>query len=348
MSLKTQLKSLFERSKAITSQNLKIITAFARSSRGGLTAWLRENCSRFWFLAQLACLIVIYLVYRKWPTMPVGFAIGAAGVVAAGMTLRDGRWKAVEKFLWIVIISGLWVTDVHNIFREQKTHDAEQKVISDSLKDTQIKLANAQDRLADTQSKLSAAISQLDVISRNEGKTLELTTENQNQLTGGDSFCYIDFTHFVDGPRLINGGKYPLHAISITVKNLEEGKKLWDRIPQAQFHPEWDLERDYKTFAEVTLRVGDLGPYDNVPAPSVPILQRDHEKILDIIFSAGKGYVIQHTCLRHATNSLPPRYLLAAATKVTTRGKLRKLDVDQNYPKEENGDVGCFSTKAKQ
>ena len=84
ISMKAQLKSVFERGSVIIS---------------GLMAWLRENCSPFWFLTQLVCLTVIYLVYRKWPTMPVGFAIGAAGVIAAGMTLRDGRWKAVEKFL---------------------------------------------------------------------------------------------------------------------------------------------------------------------------------------------------------------------------------------------------------
>jgi len=81
--------------------------------------------------------------------------------------------------------------------------------------------------------------------------------------------------------------------------------------------------------------------------PSIPILQTDHEKTLDIIFAVGNGYVVQHTCLKNATNSLPPNYLLAAATKVTTRGKLRKLDVDQNYPKETSGEVGCFSTNAK-
>jgi hypothetical protein len=189
--MKAQLVSVFERGKALASHNSTLIATCARSSWIEVNKWFRENCSLIWFLIQLTCLGVIYLIYKKWPTMPVGFAIGAAGVVAATMTVRDGRWKVVEKFLWIVIIAGLWAMDVHNIFREQKTHDAEQKLITDSLKDTQGKLADAQGRLADTQNKLSAAISQLDVINQNQGKTLNLATDNLNQLTGGKSWIEI-------------------------------------------------------------------------------------------------------------------------------------------------------------
>lgn len=338
--MKSRLVSFIENNTRAIMRGSNAVEGFIRSRWQLTSLWLRENCSLRPFLLQLACLVAIYASFRRWPEMPVGFAIGAAGVVAAGMTIRDGHWKAVEKFLWIVIVSALWAMDVHNIFREQRTHIVEQKAVSDSLKDTQFKLTDAQ-------KKLSAAISQLDIISKNQEKTLELTTENLNQLTGGGGFCYIDFTHFVVGPRLINAGKYPLHAISVTIKDSAEGKKLFDKIPQAQFHPEWNLQRDYGTLAEVTVRLGDLGPFDSVPAPSIPILQRDHEKTLDIIFAVGNEYVVQRTCLKNATNSLPPNYLLAAATKVTTRGKLRKLDVDPNYPKETNGEIGCFSLKTK-
>jgi hypothetical protein len=335
---KVEITSVVQRSKTVISRTADSILMVLRSSWHGLTAWFREHCSLRWFLFQSACLITIGALYRKWPTMPVGFAIGAAGVVAAGMTLRDGRWKAVEKFLWIVVITGLWAMDANNIFREQKTHDTEQKAVSNSLKVTQDKLDVAQGKLADTQSELSSAIKQLDVISRSQGKTLALTTENQKQLTGGDSYCYIDFTHFVDGPRLINGGKYPLHAVTINAKDLDEDKRLFDRIPQAQFHPEWDLKKDLTTRAEATIPMGDLGPYGNIPVPSIPILQGDYERTLDITFTGGVGYVFQHTCLKYVTNS---RHL-SAATKVWTREKQRKFEVDQNYPREANGDVGCF------
>jgi len=51
-----------------------------------------------WFLFQLVILVAIYASFRRWPEMPVGLAIGAAGVVAAGMTLRDGHWKALRSF----------------------------------------------------------------------------------------------------------------------------------------------------------------------------------------------------------------------------------------------------------
>jgi len=237
MNLKARLASIIENNARAVVRASSAVGTFTRSRWQVTSLWLRGNCSLRWFLFQLVGLIGIYASFRRWPKMPVGFAIGAAGVVAAGMTLRDGHWKAVEKFLWIVIVSALWGMDAHNIFREQETHDTEQNAMSDSLKDTQVKLG-------ETQSKLSAAISQLDVISKNQSKTLELTTENLNQLTGGGDFCYIDFTHFVDGPRLINAGRYPLHAISVTIKDFAEGKKLWDKIPQAQFHPEWDLQRD--------------------------------------------------------------------------------------------------------
>jgi hypothetical protein len=41
------------------------------------------------------------------------------------MTLRTERWKSIEKALWIVTIAVLWAVDVHNIMRDQKTHDDE-------------------------------------------------------------------------------------------------------------------------------------------------------------------------------------------------------------------------------
>jgi len=145
---------------------------------------------------------------------------------------------------------------------------------------------------------------------------------------------------------LINGGKYPLHSLTITVKDLAEMMRLFERIPQVQFHPEWDQQKDYATLAQVEIPIGDLAPFGNIPLPSVPILRTDHEKTLDIIFTANNGYVFQHTCLRNATNSLPPNYLQAAATKLIFRGHVQTY-VDQNYPKETNGEVGCFSTKPK-
>lgn len=183
--------NFYQRGRSLILGTANIVSAFVQSCWNRLTELLRNNCSLPWFLAQLVCLFTIGLLFWKWPNMPVGFAIGAAGIVAAVMTVRDGRWKVLEKFLWISIITSLWAMDVHNIFREQRTHDAEQKGISDSLKDTRTKLEDAQNKLTDTQSKISAAISQLNVIGQNQGKTLNLATENLNQTTGGNSWIEI-------------------------------------------------------------------------------------------------------------------------------------------------------------
>jgi hypothetical protein len=144
--------------------------------------------------------------------MPVGFAIGAAGVVAAFMAIRAEDWKKAEKAFWIVIITVLWVLDVHNINREQQAHFKEQKALSDSLSDTQVKV--------------STAIDQLKAVAEMQQKTNDVATENLNQITGGDSYVYFDCTQ-VMGPAeiAINGlpkgamlsnciyhfvGKYPL------------------------------------------------------------------------------------------------------------------------------------------
>jgi len=133
MQFKSQIQPIIERFEGVI---VPIWNYFLR-----IKGWVRENCSLRWFLFQLTCFAAIGVLYRRWPSMQVGIAIGAAGVVAAYMTLRDGKWKGAEKFLWIVIIAVLWAIDVHNIFREQRIHDEQQKSISAKLEDTQTKLA---------------------------------------------------------------------------------------------------------------------------------------------------------------------------------------------------------------
>lgn len=310
MTLTARLRPTLQRRLATIFQLLKTITTPIQARWQVSVAWLREHASMPWSVFQFACLLGIYVLYRKWQTMPVGVAIGAAGLVAAFMTVRDRHWKAAEKFFWIVIIGCLWAMDSNNIVREQKLHDAEQKTISTSLRDTQAKL-----------------------------------DETQKQLTGGDSYCYIDFTRYVDGPHLVHRGKYTLHAVTVTIKNMEGSVELFNRIPQAQFHPERDRLKEYHDLVETTISMGDLGPGSDIPMPPLPILKTDREKSLDIIFTGSSTYVLQHTCLSRATNSQPPRYLMAQATRIWTREKVMEPVIDSNFPKDKNGEIACFSAK---
>jgi len=91
MSIEVAPRIIIESNTSAVVRVSNAVGAFTRSCWQMTSLWLRENCSLGWFLFQLVILVAIYASFRRWPEMPVGLAIGAAGVVAAGMTLRDGH-----------------------------------------------------------------------------------------------------------------------------------------------------------------------------------------------------------------------------------------------------------------
>jgi hypothetical protein len=179
-------------------------------------------CKYNWILLVLfgSCVFAIcltgWLVYHEHRP-PVGVYIAIMGLIGAAMAARKEP-SGLEKALWIVLITILMVAEIRNIYITDREQAGTFSKISQDLDTTKVGLQA-------TQTGIEAA-------ARKIGQTATGIQTLDSEITGGDSYMYLDIS-FIGGPiemdagglkkgMMIGGtfpkfvGEYPLHNVYLS------------------------------------------------------------------------------------------------------------------------------------
>lgn len=176
--------------------------------------WLRHNrlSVLLLFLSSVAFYLPGWLFNHQYH-VPVGIFVTVMGFVAAAMTLREPSSK-MEKAFWMLVLTALMVAEIRNLYKA----DAEQAItfsgISQKLEITKEKLDSTSDDIRATSQAVGRAAGALEA-------TAQGIQEAASDVTGGDTFCYLEIYHGT-GPRETNhimsmllkkSGTYPLYEV---------------------------------------------------------------------------------------------------------------------------------------
>ena len=143
-----------------------------------------------------------------------------------------------------------------------------------------------------------------------------------SQMTGGDSFCYVNVAESYTGVKNLvvnHQGNYPLYDLTIRVVDL-------DRFDEHSGNPE------YSHTYEQVFSIGILLPKQFNSLGNVSLSAQEESKRFNIFFSARNGMF--HELLRYKKINNE----WAAAIKVDREKTLLEAVAD-NYPKSTTGEV---------
>jgi len=163
----------------------------------------------------------------KWHP-PVGVFIGILGLLSVLVPLFRS-WNTiprVEKAIWTGAMFILLLLELRTIYLDRSDHDAEQaKARCEQL-----------EQFRNIAGQLTTAIQDNE---RHFDQTLAKVDDAINTETGGDSYCYIDFSatdiatdgrqlpYFYLIPYLIKVGKYPVRDIVATVEDVTHYEQVY-------------------------------------------------------------------------------------------------------------------------
>ncbi len=191
---------------------------------------LREALRGPWIWIALACLpaaaYIPLCLSRRGYHIPVGVYIGIMGLLAAAVTLRD-KQSVYEKAVWILVLTCLMGAEIRNLYTADKEQAATFGSISDSLKATKVGLEAAANRLngisGDINDAAGESKNQFSETMSKVGRLTSLTSQNLEQLTGGDEYAYVIVGPPMTGewPLLaVNSGKIPLRSVQILIEQI--------------------------------------------------------------------------------------------------------------------------------
>jgi hypothetical protein len=273
-----------------------------------------------YFLIALSFLGFLWLEKRL---PPPGYAITAMAVIAGVMALRPdmGGW---EKSLWFVILLLFAGIEIRAISRDRKEQT---KTFSDIAS-----------QLAVTVNQGTTALNALNETIK-EGRThfdstMSGLTDSVKTQTGGDSFCYLEFSQAlndVGGMTLVKVGKYPLRGVSATIMDAAKTAAAVNEFVKAN-PPKGDQDYANHVFAiqrmsEVLQPVPDfatdtrfLGGYQ---------MTKSDRQSFQILFGAFNGSWIERMEIRTVNG----KWAKAIMVEVPMTKKYRHFYIDPDYPR---------------
>jgi hypothetical protein len=213
----------------------KIVAFAGRIWRATLPArdWLDAAWKSPWMGAALLATFWTLALYWLLYTPSTGKSVAALAVVATVMTFR-GELNGLEKTLLTLALFVFVFIEIKAIDKDRADNEAKQRDFFQAQKKSFSGITlQASNNFTATTSGLMTAINGLDsVIGQNQEhfqQTMTKVEDAINTETGGDAFCYIDFTfqpQWENGKPLLKGfiwldairvGKYPLHEVSATL-----------------------------------------------------------------------------------------------------------------------------------
>jgi hypothetical protein len=283
-----------------------------------------------WFHFPLQIIAAGFVAYWHWKLPLPNKAVLCLAAIAALMVLAEMR--PIHKALYVVLILALVMTENRaiNDDREKFEKDRAKAEIEEVCRRKQennrfetiangLALAYQQ-----SQAQFSATMSGLNL--------------NMKEMTGGDSFCYIDQRSFemaAEPLRVVHRGGYPLYNLSIQI------------LDRWQFDQNLKMEafsgRDSFFKAQITRSLGTMipGSFTEIPKPAPTAAAIDN---FQITFTALNGFWQQQISLVRLENKR-----LVMATKVwritpgkptiSQPNKVLFEEADKDFPRDKNGGV---------
>ena len=131
------------------------------------------------------------------PSLPVGTYVTFLAFLAVVVTIwpPENRWN---KTAWIAVFFFLMLFEIHNLYRDRAEHDKEQAEARENERKEFQSIADGL-KVAINQSELAFAATM-----RRLGHLGQLSSEEINEATGGDSFCYVDMGGISGGGLIAN------------------------------------------------------------------------------------------------------------------------------------------------
>ncbi len=205
------------------------------------------------------------LVYWYFRIPPPGFAVGALGVVAGVMSIRD--MKVSGKMVWMALLICLLVTEFQAIDKDRADSAAELKKQRKEQDDNFEAVLKAQNSdFAATAERLRDAYT----LSQNQfGATMGGISRQIDIFTGGRSFAYLTYVPGQGFLAFIHKGEDRIFSAYARIVDLDDpDKDLWGTV----------------------VEVGELSSGKASDTPVPPKLNRPLDKIeLNIFFTARNG-----------------------------------------------------------
>ena len=237
---------------------------------------------------QAALVIIADLILEGYPiaNVPPGVAIAILGLAAIVVSIRPKeleqfRW---EKAAWLIIAFFLFVVEVHAIYSDRDQHDrAQAEAIAQQRNQFAQVLEQNQEHFARTLSGFRALQLSETAIFENEGK---LSKATRDQITGGDSFCYLD-VFYPDTPgrfwEVFHKGNFALYEVQARIVDVNKFDALLAGDPKDNYSAA-------HSGSNTILAINDLSPGQARGGfGSVALDPTGHQKF-DVYFTARNGF----------------------------------------------------------
>ena len=248
-----------------------------------------------------------------------GKAVGALAVAAAIMTFRREP-TGLEKFGWMTILFGFLFIEVRAIDKDRENNQRDQ---IEALKRQEQHFSEARTRqdkhfsgvLQQAQQDFKATMGRMEDLSR-------LSKEGSDQITGGTSFAYLDFTAADGGkymPVVVQVGKNPLYGITARLVDLSK-PVLRPSIAET-------------LMADGVLRVGDLPSKQAWSGVGMEMSFANKDEIrFNVFFAAKNGTWVQTFRWKQVSGQWTKAYRVTSWDGAKTMTRL--ICMDKKYPRD--------------
>lgn len=281
------------------------------------------------------------VLYWQYRVPAPGYAIGALAVVAGIMSVRE--IKIAGKISWVVLLVCLLITEFRAIDKDRADNQSQQKTFFAEQREGFHQIEEQANKDFSVTAKGLEGIIGED--QKHFDKTAKLVDEAINTETGGDSFCYIDFSRpypFVgtSTPAIASSmivhkvGKYPVYGVGIRILDHEKANEIALMKQRAgTIHG----PQDYIGLGETDYSVGNIGTGNSFPGNYVFVPSNAHD--LQILIFSFHAYTITES---FSMREVSGKWVKAIRVEVL-RGNGPRLrtdeyyKVDEGYPRRADG-----------
>jgi hypothetical protein len=252
-----------------------------------------------------------------------GYAITAMAVIAGVMALRPdmGGW---EKSLWFVILLLFAGIEIRAISRDRKEQT---KTFSDIAAQLKVTVNQGTKALSALNETIKEGRTHFD-------STISGLTDSIKTQTGGDSFCYLEFSQAlndVGGMTLVKVGKYPLRGVSARITDAAKTAAAVNEFLKTN-PPRGDQDYANQIFAiqrmsEVLQPVPDFAT-DTRLLGGYQMTKSDRQSF-QIVFSAFNGFWIERMEIRTVNG----KWTKAIMVEVPMTKKYLHFYIDPDFPR---------------
>jgi hypothetical protein len=270
----------------------------------------------YWFHVPIIVIGSGFAIYWYLRVPSPGKALLVLSAIVAVMMFLEMR--PLYKALYVVLIIGLVVV-------ENRATDKDRTNFATAEATRRAQLNN---RFQGIANEIKA---QIDQSQAQFAQTMSGIKRNINTVTGGDSFCYLDFAANGTLPTFVQRGKYPISDVSARIVDLKKFDRLIATNPQPSLQE--------LLSADTSVQLGELTPNAALVRGTVKLVGQSAR--FNIFFSARNGFWTQKLRLRLVGG----KWVRAIRVTTTEIGRDKKgpkklfEKIDKGFPRNAKGEV---------